>query len=83
MKDFANAVITVYKKGGAGETYNIGGAEEVPIRDLGVKIHEIAERAGECAGECRFEKIPDRSFNDMRYLINADKILGVQISTVL
>jgi len=68
--DFARAIITVFEKSPTKEVYNIGGTEEIELLDLGQRVHRIAGNAG----EPEFISIPDRQFNDLRYIIDAEKI---------
>eukprot|EP00400_MALV-I_sp_L67-5_P000622 gene622-336_t len=70
VEDFARAVLSVYHKGVKGEVYNIGGCREVELLELAQRIHTMSGRTG----EPKFENIPDRSFNDLRYIISDQKI---------
>ena len=82
VEDFARAVWYVYCKGAHGEVYNIGGAEEISLLDLARHIHKLSGKDKDNA-EPRFKTIPDRSFNDLRYIIDGSKIrsLGWEVQT--
>ncbi len=77
VKDHATAIDTVFHKGKAGETYNIGGNNEWQNIDLIKKICEISDsrlnrKKGESEKLITFVK--DRAGHDLRYAIDSSKI---------
>ena len=77
VEDHAEAINTVYQKGKHGETYCIGGWNELQNIDL---VHELCDlmdsklslKIGSCKGLIKF--IKDRPGHDKRYAIDARKI---------
>ena len=48
--------------------------EEIEVHDLAVCIQaEVDRQLGRPISEARFKSIPDRPYNDMRYLIGIEK----------
>lgn len=77
VKDHALAIDTVFHKGRAGETYNIGGNNEWKNIDLVHKLCDIMdELLGNAAGTSRqlINFVKDRPGHDRRYAIDATKI---------
>jgi len=77
VNDHATAIDTVFHKGKAGETYNIGGNNEWQNIDLIKKICEISDsklnrKKGESEKLITFVK--DRAGHDLRYAIDSSKI---------
>jgi len=69
VDDHAEAVLTVYEKGEAGEVYNIGGNNERSNLEL---THTILELMG--CGEQMIEYVKDRPGHDRRYAMDSSKI---------
>jgi UDP-glucose 4,6-dehydratase len=79
VEDVARAFDVILHKGTVGDIYNIGGANEKAnievAREL-LKLLGLAERAGslEAAEKEHIIFVPDRPFNDLRYLLNCAKL---------
>ena len=77
VKDHARAIDTVFHKGKAGETYNIGGFNEWKNIDI-VRLlcQKMDEKLGRVKGtsEKLITFVKDRAGHDMRYAIDATKI---------
>lgn len=77
VKDHARAIDTVFHKGKAGETYNIGGFNEWKNIDI-VRLlcKKMDEKLGREAGtsEKLITFVQDRAGHDLRYAIDATKI---------
>lgn len=77
VKDHARAIDTVFHKGKAGETYNIGGFNEWKNIDI-VKLlcTKMDEKLGREVGtsEKLITYVKDRAGHDLRYAIDATKI---------
>jgi dTDP-glucose 4,6-dehydratase len=77
VKDHADAVLKVIEKGKCGETYNIGGENEIENIAL---VNTLCENIAEIKGKHRdyYKKlinfVKDRPGHDRRYAINCDKI---------
>ena len=67
--DFAEAVDTVFRKGKAGEIYNIGTSDEISNLELTRLILKKMEK-----DETRIDFVKDRPFNDKRYSIDLTRI---------
>lgn len=81
VEDHARALVTVIERGRPGETYNIGGHNEVRNIDVVEQLCDLLERhaAGrKPAGLAHFreliEFVADRPGHDVRYAIDAGKI---------
>lgn len=72
IDDTVEAFITIFEKGGIGETYNIGLEEEHSILDLTKLMIEIIKDDKDYSKYIEF--VEDRLFNDKRYHINCDKL---------
>ena len=70
VSDHCRAVDMILRRGGKGEVYNIGGNNERRNIDL---VRMIARRAG--AGEAQIRFVPDRKGHDLRYAIDAGKLM--------
>ncbi len=58
------------------QIYNLGTFYEESIATLMFNIHKlVAEMSGTMSTELRMIRIPDRPFNDRRYLIDSSKIM--------
>ncbi|WP_339791109.1 dTDP-glucose 4,6-dehydratase [uncultured Imperialibacter sp.] len=76
--DHARAIDTVFHKGTIGETYNIGGFNEwtnIDVVKLLCKIMDKKLGRPEGASEKLITYVKDRAGHDMRYAIDADKIM--------
>lgn len=77
VKDHARAIDTVFHKGKAGETYNIGGFNEWKNIDI-VRLlcQKMDEKLGRPTGtsEKLITFVKDRAGHDLRYAIDATKI---------
>ncbi|TDK41925.1 dTDP-glucose 4,6-dehydratase [Algoriphagus formosus] len=77
VKDHARAIDTVFHKGKAGETYNIGGFNEWKNIDI-VRLlcQKMDEKLGRPSGtsEKLITFVKDRAGHDLRYAIDATKI---------
>ncbi|MGF1469594.1 MAG: dTDP-glucose 4,6-dehydratase [Sandaracinaceae bacterium] len=77
VTDHAEAVWAVIERGTLGETYNIGGHNEMKNLDVVDRIcHLVAEETGADVGEILGLKefVKDRPGHDLRYAIDATKI---------
>jgi dTDP-glucose 4,6-dehydratase len=77
VEDHAAAIDLVFHKGGAGETYNIGGNNEWRNIDLVTTLCEIMDdMLGRSKGDSAklITYVKDRAGHDMRYAIDASKI---------
>ena len=86
VKDHCRAIWDVVNKGKRGETYNIGGENEISNIDI---VNILCEKMAEIKGKdsCHYKRlityVKDRPGHDWRYAINMDKIkseLGFQLS---
>ena len=76
--DHARAIDTVFHKGTIGETYNIGGFNEwtnIDVVKLLCKIMDKKLGRPEGTSEKLITYVKDRAGHDMRYAIDADKIM--------
>ena len=82
VEDHASALLKVLKQGRVGETYNIGGFNEVSNYEV---VREICSILDELFPnqlknlqkyEDLIEYVPDRPGHDFRYAIDASKIAG-------
>lgn len=76
VDDHAEALLQVLERGRLGETYNIGGDNEMTNLDL---VHEICRimdtrRPGRAPHTSLIEHVKDRPGHDFRYAIDASKI---------
>ncbi|MCL4155863.1 UNVERIFIED_CONTAM: hypothetical protein GTU68_037364 [Idotea baltica] len=76
--DHARAIEVIYREGGIGETYNIGGNNEWTNIDL---VHLLCdtmdEKLGQEKGSSRdlITFVKDRAGHDLRYAIDATKLM--------
>ncbi|MEQ9374149.1 MAG: dTDP-glucose 4,6-dehydratase [Imperialibacter sp.] len=76
--DHARAIDTVFHKGTVGETYNIGGFNEwtnIDVVKLLCKIMDKKLGRSEGTSEKLITYVKDRAGHDMRYAIDANKIM--------
>ncbi|MDQ1689496.1 MAG: dTDP-glucose 4,6-dehydratase [Frankiaceae bacterium] len=69
VADHCRGVQVVLEQGVAGESYNIGGGEELANRDLTALILQAVG-----AGEEMVERVPDRLGHDLRYSVDDSKL---------
>ena len=69
IKDFLNALDTIFNKGVIGETYNTGTSDEISNLGLVKSIITILKKDESC-----IEFVKDRPFNDERYSVETDKL---------
>jgi dTDP-glucose 4,6-dehydratase len=78
VDDHCSAIETIYKKGRAGESYNIGAANEIKNKDIAVKICGFLDEIfPSISGRPYKEQIiftRDRPGHDKRYAVNFDKL---------
>jgi len=78
VKDHAKALVKVLEEGTIGETYNIGGRNEMRNIDLVKSICEILDgkrpKNDGCSYADQITFVTDRPGHDMRYAINDEKI---------
>jgi len=77
VEDHANAIDTVFHKGRAGETYNIGGNNEWRNIDLITKLCRICDKylnRQEGTSEKLITFVKDRAGHDLRYAIDSSKL---------
>ncbi|MDF1752193.1 MAG: dTDP-glucose 4,6-dehydratase [Verrucomicrobiales bacterium] len=81
VEDHAEALLTVFEKGASGETYNIGGHNEMKNIEV---VHQLCDLLEELAGDIKpagvaayrdlITFVKDRPGHDVRYAIDASKI---------
>lgn len=80
VRDHATAIYTVFEKGNLGETYTVGGDNEQRNIDLVRSICEILDEVRPREAGQKYEEliqfVTDRPGHDMRYAIDASKILN-------
>ena len=78
VEDHCDAIQTVLTKGKLGETYNIGGNNEIKnidiVKTICEKMNELAPRAENGKYEDLITYVTDRPGHDFRYAIDASKI---------
>ena len=67
-----DAILTIYEKGQINEIYNIANTECYKVIELAKLLVKKLKETDEF--EQFIEYIPDRNFNDLRYLINSNKL---------
>jgi dTDP-glucose 4,6-dehydratase len=79
VEDHAEAIDTIFHKGKNGDTYNIGGENELQNIQLVRMLCDIVDESlGRPAGEAqkRIRFVTDRKGHDHRYAIDAAKIMN-------
>lgn len=75
VNDACEGIRRLAEVGEIGEIYNLGTRFEHSILDLATNIHQIiAELRGTEPGKLTLTPIPDRPYNDQRYLIDSTKV---------
>ena len=78
VEDHCNAIYTVLCRGKVGETYNIGGNNEIKnidiVKTICQKINELSPRTQSGNYEDLITYVTDRPGHDFRYAIDASKI---------
>ncbi|MBS83162.1 MAG: dTDP-glucose 4,6-dehydratase [Gammaproteobacteria bacterium] len=78
VEDHCDAIMSVIKKGVIGETYNIGGDNEISnieiVKTICRKMDKIIPRKNNKKYKDLIEFVPDRPGHDYRYAIDASKI---------
>lgn len=82
VDDTVKAVETILIKGEISQIYNIGGVEEKTVLEIAKHLIDrliLSKMEVQDAEKWRdyIEFIEDRKFNDMRYSVNADKLLAL------
>jgi len=72
VEDAVDAVLTVLEKGSLGAVYNISSSDEISIGNLATKLVQRL-KPGELV-DSWITYIPDRNFNDKRYLIESEPL---------
>lgn len=72
VENVVDAILTIYEKGTINEIYNIANKEFYKVVDLAKLL--IKKLCDTEKYSDYIEYIPDRNFNDFRYLINSDKL---------
>ena len=79
VEDHCDAIYTVLSKGELGETYNVGGNNEIKnidiVQTICHKMDQLAPRKGNAKYEDLITYVTDRPGHDFRYAIDASKIL--------
>lgn len=70
--DVVKAFDLILRKGENHQIYNIGSSLETTIKDLAIKLVQIFKKPGNA--EDWIEHVPDRAFNDCRYMVDSDKL---------
>lgn len=71
-EDFNNALSTILENGTIGDIINIGSDREISIRELAEMLIHILKPNDPIDNWIEF--IPNRPFNDQRYLVNCNKL---------
>ena len=72
VENVIDAILTIYDKGNINEIYNIANTECFKVIDLAKLLIKKLHNSDKF--EDYIEYIPDRNFNDFRYLINSEKL---------
>ena len=72
VENVIDAILTIYNKGNVNEIYNIANTECYKVIDLAKLLIKKIHNSDKF--EDYIEYIPDRNFNDFRYLINSEKL---------
>lgn len=73
--DVVQAFDTILHKGELHQIYNIGTDFEISVLDMTKKLIEILKMPGKWEDWITF--VPDRAFNDSRYMINSSKLIAL------
>ena len=77
VMDHVDAIDTIFHNGIVGETYNVGSNKEIKNIDLVKLICSIMDRKLKLKNsELLIKYVQDRPGHDMRYAINASKIMN-------
>jgi dTDP-glucose 4,6-dehydratase len=78
VEDHADALITILERGGAGESYNVGGRGERTnlqvVEAICRHLDRLQPRRDGCAHAEAIRFVPDRPGHDLRYAIDAAKL---------
>ena len=74
VEDHAEALVMVLESGQVGETYNIGGEQEVANIDVVHAICDVLDRIDQRNYKSLIEFVKDRPGHDRRYAIDNSKI---------
>ncbi|KAL3119911.1 hypothetical protein niasHT_007039 [Heterodera trifolii] len=75
VEDCIDGICRVIEKAALGTVYNIGTTFELSNSEMAYRIHHIVNRLiGREEAKPRFEFVPDRPHNDLRYWIDFSKI---------
>ena len=74
-EDAAKAYTTIVEKGVLGEIYNIGTDDEITVRDIATQLVNIMKPGDKL--EDWITSIPDRDFNDFRYVVDTSKLVDL------
>lgn len=87
VDDTVRAIETILIRGEISQIYNIGGTQEKTVCEIAKLLIErliFCQSSGQSSDlssdqswEDYIEYVPDRKFNDMRYSVNADKLLSL------
>ena len=72
VENVIDAILTIYDKGNINQIYNIANAECYKVIDIAKLLIKKLHNSDKF--EDYIEYIPDRNFNDFRYLINSEKL---------
>jgi dTDP-glucose 4,6-dehydratase len=72
VEDFASAIDIVLKRGEPGQTYNVGGPDELPNIEVVQRVLELTGR-----DESLIEYVDDRPGHDRRYSLASTKLEGL------
>ena len=72
VENVIDAILTIYDKGNVNEIYNIANTECYKVIDLAKLLIKKLHNSDKF--DDYVEYIPDRNFNDFRYLINSEKL---------
>ncbi|MHB1774313.1 MAG: GDP-mannose 4,6-dehydratase, partial [Acidimicrobiales bacterium] len=72
VKDAILGILDIWQKGTIGDVYNIGSNEQLSVLEVLQKILSILKPTDTI--EEWIEYVPDRKFNDKRYVVNSEEI---------
>lgn len=73
VDDMVEAFEAVLRRGAVGETYNIGSEDELSVLEVVRRLVALVRGPAE-PPERWLEHVPDRAFQDMRYLVDCTKV---------